>query len=99
MKELFSETPFNLKDSFDACSKTVTCPNYMDFAHVGHCLTKDSLQRVLCIMGMMIGLSLDDAAGEIILWIQIRRMGRPHVGGQVVVKIVSEPFLGNVGGV
>ena len=46
---------------------------------------------------MEIGLSLDDAGEEIIQWIQVRLVGRPHVGGHVVVKIVSEPFLDDVG--
>ena len=61
MKGLLSETPFSLKDSFGACTETVTCPNYMAFAHVGHCLDNASLQRVLRVVVIDIGLSLDDA--------------------------------------
>ena len=48
------------------CTETVTCPNYMAFARVGHCLDNASLRRVLRVVVMDTGLSLDDAPNEII---------------------------------
>ena len=65
----------------------------MGFAHVSHCDDKASLHKVLRVVGMEIGLLLDDAPEEIIQWIQVRRVGWPHVRNHVALEIVSKPFL------
>ena len=65
-KRLFNKTAFNLDYGLDAASETTTCVDPVILIYVCHNVPDGSLQRVLGIMGMLVGLPLNDAPDVVV---------------------------------
>lgn len=99
IRNLFNKTAFSINDVLVATSKTGAWRHRVILTNTDHNVHDGSVQLVFGILRPLISLPLNGASDVVVQKIQIRRAGRPHVKGHVIIKLFNQPLLGHGVGV